>query len=229
MQSGLASNGFCLWRMRGVFLKIVYIERMGAIIQDESDQELSQAVGELVRIARRSAIMGLSAGAGGNISMRCGARVLIKASGCSLYDLCEENVVVLDEEGRALRGVGGPSKEVRFHLGIYRSLPDVGGVAHYHAPHCTAFAVRGMPIPLTTISAKRYFPKLPVVPELPDGSQELADAVVEAFQDREVRLILLAGHGIVSVGRTLTEAHIMAESAEEAARISFLSRLIPLT
>ena len=199
---------------------------MGVIISNELDLELGQAAGELVRIARRSAVMGLSAGAGGNISLRCGARVLIKASGCSMYDLCEENVVVLGEDGEVLSGIGSPSKEVRFHLGIYRSLPEICGVAHYHAPYCTAFAVRGMPIPLVTINAKRYFPKMPVVPELPDGSRELADAVVEAFQDREVWLILLAGHGIVSVGRTLTEAHLLAESAEEAARIAFLSRLL---
>jgi len=201
---------------------------MGAIITNEPDLELGQAVGELVRIARRSAVMGLSAGAGGNISLRCGARVLIKASGCSLYDLCEENVVVLGEGGEVLSGSGSPSKEARFHLGIYRSLPEIGGVAHYHAPHCTAFAVRGMPIPLVTVNAKRYFFKMPVVPELPDGSQELSDAVVEAFQDREVQLILLAGHGIVSVGRTLTDAHLLAESAEEAARIALLSRLASL-
>jgi len=209
--------------------EIVSIRKVGAVIPNEPDPELSQAVGELVRIARRSAVMGLSAGAGGNISLRCGSRVLIKASGCSLYDLCEENVVVLGESGDVLSGSGSPSKEVRFHLGIYRSLPEIGGVAHYHAPYCTAFAVRGMSIPLETNNAKRYFPKMPVVPELPDGSQELADAVIKAFQDREVRLILLAGHGIVSIGHTLTEAHLLAESAEEAARIALLSRFIPLT
>jgi ribulose-5-phosphate 4-epimerase/fuculose-1-phosphate aldolase len=70
---------------------------------------------------------------------------------------------------------------------------------------------------------------MPVLPELPDGSKELADAVVEAFRDREVRLILLGGHGIVSIGRTLTEAHLLAESAEEAAGIAFIAQLIPPT
>ena len=192
-----------------------------------SDPELGQGIGEFVRIARRAAVMGLQAGAGGNISLRCGDRFLIKASGCSLYDFCEKDIVVLEKDGTVLSGEGSPSKEVRFHLGIYHCLPEIGGIAHYHAPHCTAFAVRGMPIPQVTVNARRYFPQTPIVPELPDGSKELADAVVEAFQDREVRLILLAGHGIVSIGQTLTEAHLLAESAEEAARIAILSRLIP--
>jgi L-ribulose-5-phosphate 4-epimerase len=197
--------------------------------RNEPDPELGQAVGELVRIGRRAALLGLQAGTGGNISLRCGSRFLIKASGCSLYDLCEKDAVLLGEDGAALPGTGSPSKEVRFHLGIYRALPEIGGVAHYHAPHCTAFAVRGIPIPLLTINARRYFPRMPVLPELPDGSRELADAVVEAFRDREVRLILLGGHGIVSIGRTLTEAHLLAESAEEAARIAFIARCISPT
>lgn len=195
----------------------------------ESDPELIQASGELLGIARRAAMLGLQIGTGGNISLRCGSRFLIKGSGCSLYDLSEKDVAVLGEDGTALSGTCSPSKEVRFHLGIYRAIPEIGGVAHYHAPHCTAFAVRGIPIPRLTINARRYFPRMPVLPELPDGSKELADAVVEAFRDREVRLILLGGHGIVSIGRTLTEAHLLAESAEEAARIAFIAQLIPPT
>ena len=215
---------------RGIFFERSHQTpgKESAITANESDQELSRARDELLRIARRAAGVGMQAGAGGNISMRLGARFLIKASGSSLYDLCEENVIVLGEDGAALSGTGSPSKEARLHLGLYRFLPEVGGVAHYHAPYCTAFAVRGAPIPTTTINAKRYFSKMPVVPELPDGSQELADAVAEAFRDRDVRLVLLAGHGLVSVGRTLTEAHILAESAEEAAMIAILSRFVPL-
>jgi len=171
--------------------------------------------------------MGLSVGSGGNISRRLGARFLIKASGCSLYDLSEENLVELGEDGAVLNEGCIPSKEVLLHLGLYRLLPDVGGIAHYHSPCCTAFAVRGMPIPPVTINARRCFPGMPVVPELPDGSRELADAVVEAFRDPEIRFALLAGHGVVSVGRTLTEAHILAETAEESARIAILSNLVP--
>ncbi len=76
------------------------------------------------------------------------------------------------------------------------------------------------------MQAKRYFPRVPIVPELPDGSRELADAVIEALRDRDIRLVLLAGHGIVAVGETLREAHLLAETAEETAKTALLARLL---
>jgi len=186
------------------------------------DQEA--AVREMIGIARRAAEIGLQSGTGGNLSLRAGSRFLIKRSGCSLYGLTERDIVAVSEDGGLLSGPGMPSKEAMFHLGVYRARPEIGGIAHYHAPFSTAFAVKGIPIPPVTIHSRRYFPVMPVVRELPDGSRELADAVVEAFRDTEVRLILLAGHGLVSIGRTLTEAHLLAESAEETAKTAFLVR-----
>ncbi|MBE0569316.1 MAG: class II aldolase/adducin family protein [Deltaproteobacteria bacterium] len=190
----------------------------------ESTPDLESAVEEFIRVARRAADRGLQSGTGGNISLRCGSRFLIKASGCSLYGLERTDIVVLGEDAAVLAGSGKPSKEAGFHLAIYRARPEIGGIAHYHAPFATAYAVKGAPIPRVTIHSKRYFPRMPVVRELPDGSRELADAVVEAFQDREVRLILLAAHGFVAIGRTLTEAHGLAELAEETARTAFVAQ-----
>jgi L-fuculose-phosphate aldolase len=188
-----------------------------------------KAVEEFVRIARRAAELGLQSGTGGNISLRCDSGILIKAGGCSLYGLSEADIVLLSEDGTVLSGTRKPSKEARVHLGIYRDRPEVGGIVHYHAPFSTAFAVRGIPIPPVTIHSRRYFPRMPVVRELPDGSQELADAVVEAFRDREIRLVLLAAHGLVAIGKTLAEAHLLAESAEETAKIAFVARRLDET
>ncbi len=193
---------------------------------NESTTELEAAVGEFVGVARRAAELGLQSGTGGNLSLRLGSRVLIKASGCSLYGLAESGIVLLSGDGEVLSGPGRPSKETALHLGLYRSRPDVGGIVHYHAPFATAFAVRGIPIPRVTIQAKRCFPRMPVVPELPDGSRELADAVIEALRDQEVRLVLLTGHGLVAVGATLAEAHLLAETAEETAKTALLARLL---
>jgi L-ribulose-5-phosphate 4-epimerase len=190
----------------------------------ESAPELERAVGEFIGIARRAAGLGLQSGTGVNISLRCGSRILIKASGCSLFGLDRPDIVVLGADAEVLAGPGRPSKETGFHLGIYRARPEIGGIVHYHAPFVTAHAVRGIPLPRVTIQAKRCFPRMPVVPELPDGSRELADAVVEAFEDRDVHLILLTAHGFVAIGRTLTEAHFLAELAEETAKTAFIAQ-----
>jgi L-ribulose-5-phosphate 4-epimerase len=194
----------------------------------ETTADFQSGKEEIIRIARRAVDMGLQSGMGGNLSLRWGSHFLMKVSGRSLYDLTDADIVVVDASGKVQSGTGTPTKELRFHLGIYRTRGDVNGIVHYHAPFATAFSVKGMPIPVHTIQAKRSFPAMPVVPELIDGSIELADQVVGAFWDTEVNLILLASHGLVAVGKTLEEAEALAELAEETAKIALSMRLLDL-
>ena len=113
--------------------------------------------------------------------MRCGDRFLLKGSGSSFYDLKESGISIVDIDGHVLQGAQEPSKEIHFHLGIYRTRKDVGGVVHYHAPFSTAYAVKGISIPLLTVHAKRILKKIPIAPEAGEGSQELADHVISAL------------------------------------------------
>jgi len=194
----------------------------------ETPSDFQNGKEEIIRVARRAVNMGLQTGMGGNLSLRVGSRFLMKASGRSLYELTDDDIVLVDASGKVHDGGGTPTKEVRFHLGIYRTRGDVNGIVHYHAPYSTTFAAKGIPIPTYTIHAKRSFPSMPVVPELEDGSAELADQVVGAFWDPEVNLVLLAGHGLVAVGKTLEEAEALAELAEETAKIALSMRLLDL-
>jgi len=194
----------------------------------ETPSDFQNGKEEIIRVARRAVNMGLQSGMGGNLSLRAGSRFLMKATGKSLYDLTDDDIVLVDASGKVQGGGGIPTKEVRFHLGIYRTRGDVNGIVHYHAPFATTFAAKGIPIPTHTIQAKRSFPSMPVVPELEDGSAELADQVVGAFWDPEVNLVLLAGHGLVAVGKTLEEAEALAELAEETAKIAISMRLLDL-
>jgi len=194
-------------------------------IKPQQDSELIRCKKEFLRIARRAVRMGLQSSTGGNISMRCGDRFLVKGRGCSFYDLKEAEICIVDIDGHVLQGAQEPSKEIQFHLGIYRTSKDVCGVVHYHAPFSTAHAVKGVSIPLLTVHTKRILKKIPIVPEAAEGSQDLADHVIKAFCDREVRAILLAGHGLIAVGRTLSEAENIAELVEESAKVSLLVRL----
>ncbi|MDR2018688.1 MAG: class II aldolase/adducin family protein [Syntrophobacterales bacterium] len=183
---------------------------------------------EIVRVARRAVDMGLQSGMGGNISLRWGSHFLMKVSGRSLYGLTDADIVVVDANGKVQSGVGIPTKEVRLHLGIYRTRGDANGIVHYHAPFATAFAVKGIPITALTIHARKNFPAMPVVPELEDGSEELAAQAVGAFSDQEINLVLLAAHGLVAIGKTLDDAEALAELAEEAAKIALFARLLGL-
>lgn len=192
----------------------------------QKDLELTKCKKEFLQIAHRAVEVGLQSSTGGNISMKCGHRFLIKGMGHSFYDLKESGISIVDVDGNSLGDRPKPSKEIHFHLGIYRTRDQVCGVVHYHAPFSTAHAVRGITIPLLTIHAKRILKKIPIIPEAPDGSKELADYVISAFRDREVKAILLAGHGLVAIGSTLSEAENIAELVEESAKISLFASLL---
>jgi len=192
----------------------------------QEDPELIKCKKEFLRIARRAVEVGLQSSTGGNISMRCGDRFLIKGIGNSFYDLKEPKISIVDIDGNNLLGTPKPSKEILFHLGVYRTRNDVCGVVHYHASFSTAYAVKGVSIPLLTVHAKRILKKIPIAPEAPEGSKELADHVVSAFRDPEVKAILLAGHGLVAIGSTLSDAENIAELVEESAKISMFACLL---
>jgi len=194
-------------------------------VKPQQDLELTKCKKEFLRISRRAVEMRLQSSTGGNISMRCGNRFLIKGMGHSFYDLKESGIAIMGIDGKSLLNKLKPSKEINFHLGIYRTREDVYGVVHYHTPFSTAYAVKGVSIPLLTVHAKRILKKIPIVPEAAEGSQELADYVITGFRDPEVKAILLAGHGLVAVGSTLSEAQNIAELVEESARVSLLVRL----
>jgi len=192
----------------------------------EENQNFESCLNQFLQIAHRAAVLGLQAGTGGNISMRCGSSYLMKATRRSLYGMTEADVVVVDSDGKIIRGRGPATKEAGLHLNLYRLRKEVQGVVHYHAPFASAYAIKGLPIPIFSDHARRAFPRMPIVPELRDGSPELAAAVEKAFQDPEVKLALLAAHGLVAVGDSLLAAQTLAELAEETAKTAFAVRLL---
>jgi len=113
-------------------------------------------------------------------------------------------------------------KEVHVHLAIFQVRSDVHGIVHYHAPFATAYAVRGLPLPLPTVHARRILKEVPLIAEYPEGSPELA--VARACEDVEVVGLLMANHGLMAVGSNLQQSQYRAELMEESARIGWLSQ-----
>jgi L-ribulose-5-phosphate 4-epimerase len=201
---------------------------MAALSGSAPDGLTTAAAHELMAVARRAFERGLQTGTGGNISVRVGSRneVVIKPSGVGLAECNEDNLLVVDLEGTILRGHSKPSKDMDFHLAIYRVREDVGGIVHCHSPWATAWAASGRPMPLPTVHARDKLKRLPVIPTGPGGSAQRADAVVAEFRDPALKAALLADHGAVGVGRTLLSALHVAELIEETAQVAAMARLI---
>jgi L-fuculose-phosphate aldolase/L-ribulose-5-phosphate 4-epimerase len=182
---------------------------------------------ELMRVAKRAFNNHLQTGTGGNISARVAGSnaVVIKPSGVGFSECNPNNLLVVDLDGKILKGSTKPSKDMPFHLGIYRVRPEVNGIVHVHSPWATAWAVLGEEIPLLTEQSRSKFGRIPLVPSGPDGSKETAESVIDAFRDPTIQVATLQNHGAVGVGKTLLAAEELVELIEETAQIAMLVRL----
>jgi L-fuculose-phosphate aldolase len=183
---------------------------------------------ELVSVTLKVAERGWAPGSSGNTSLRIPNTnsFLIKATGESMTWTETDTILKIDSGGKIITGVGKPSKEVGFHLGIYSKRPEVGGVIHAHPPYATSWAIAGTVFPMVTGPSKIYLKKIPMVPPAPGGSPELAKMVTEAFADESTKVVLMQGHGLVAAGRTIFEAFNFVDWAEDAARAAVYTGLI---
>ncbi|TCJ15620.1 class II aldolase/adducin family protein [Rubrobacter taiwanensis] len=180
---------------------------------------------ELVEISHRAYQRGLVVGVSGNNSVRIPGTdaVLIKATGVNQGDMDTADTVLLDLDGNVLEAGREPSKEIRWHLAIYRQNPGVGGVVHVHPPYATAWAVANRTPPLVHTAARGVLRKIGLVELAPSGSQELADLVAGAFSDRDLRVALMREHGIIAIGPDLRTAYYRAEYLEDTAKVALLA------
>jgi ribulose-5-phosphate 4-epimerase/fuculose-1-phosphate aldolase len=181
----------------------------------------------LVRLAASLFARGFSVGSAGNISLRLDDGFLITPTNSSLGRLDPARLAKLDP---AFAHVGGdkPSKEVFMHRAFYTARPDAVAVVHLHSTMATAVAClpdvdAANPIPpLTPYFVMRVGRSMPVVPYYRPGDAAMEPAIHAAARD--ARAVLLANHGPVVSGKTLTDAVYAAEELEEAAKLYLLLR-----
>jgi L-fuculose-phosphate aldolase len=177
---------------------------------------------QLVKYSRKAHERGLTAAFGGNLSIREGDLIFIKATGVVMDDMGIGQVAVIDMNGRQISGVR-PSSEYRLHLAIYHERPDVRAIAHLHPPYSiiAATVLKGE-LPIITPEAALYLGRIPITPFREAGTEELAEVVAKAVRENDAAL--MERHGIVTVGRSLREAFYKAELVEESAKLWYMKR-----
>lgn len=114
------------------------------------------------------------------------------------------------------------------HRAFYQARAEAGAVVHLHSTMATAVACLAdadpeNPIPsLTPYFVMRVGRRLPIVPYYRPGDPAMEPAI--HAEARTARAVLLANHGPVVSGRTLTDAVYAAEELEEAAKLAILLR-----
>jgi L-fuculose-phosphate aldolase len=181
---------------------------------------------EIVTVCQRLWARGLIAGPDGNVSVRLsGERILVTPAGMSKVDVRPDDLVEVRLDGHRVRGVRRPSTELAVHLRIYSQRPDVGAIVHAHPPVATGFAVAGEGF-ASCILPEVIFQMgwVPLVPYEMPGTEALARQFDPFIPTHDA--FLMANHGAVTAGPTLSIAHQRMESLEHTARILLTSRLL---
>jgi len=167
---------------------------------------------------------GLTTGSGGNLSLlaRDDGLIAISPTGIDYHDVTAADVVVVDRGGKIIDGTCKPSSEIGFHLALYNNRPDIGAVVHTHSVYATTLACLQWEIPAVHYLVAFSGDKVPLAPYATFGSPELAEKIVATIGSYNA--VLLANHGLVTVGHDLESAFNVAEEIELVARIYYQAK-----
>jgi len=186
--------------------------------------DLTEKMDTLIATARRCFDLRLQTNAGGNLSVRLGAgdAIVIKPSGVGFAECTRDNLQVVLLDGTILPSDHKPSKDLDFHLDLYRIRPDINAIVHCHSPWATGYASAGIEIPCLTVQTIEKIGRMPLIPLCANGGPQTEVEISPVFLDPQIRAAVLANHGTIGVGKTLMAAQYLAEIIEETAHIAYV-------
>jgi L-ribulose-5-phosphate 4-epimerase len=179
---------------------------------------------EIIKAGMNLDRYGLIALSGGNVSVRMETgEILITPSGMIYEDLVEDDILVMDINGKIIEGTRKSSSDTEAILYIMQNRPDVNAVIHTHQPYATAIGLvqDEFEVNLTTLANATAGP-VPVTPYSSAGSIEMGIDTVKYIGDGLA--VILAHHGVMTIGKNLKQALYAAVYLEEAAKCYLAAR-----
>lgn len=197
--------------------------------------DLKQEVWQANLDLAKSDLVTLTFGNASGLDRRRGI-IAIKPSGVSFAEMKPADIVLVDLEGRPVEGRRKPSSDTPSHLEIYRAFAGIGGIAHTHSEHATAFAQAGREIPcFGTTHADVFNGAVPVTRAMRRGEvrkdYELntGKIIVERFHGLnplDIPGVLVLSHGPFTWGKDAAEAVQTAVQLEKVAAMALMSQLL---
>lgn len=169
-------------------------------------------------------------GLAGQITCRAGGSastdLLTLGFGVGFDEARATTLSLVDKDLNPLQGSRMPNPGVRFHSWIYAARPDLSCIVHTHPPGCAALSMTGEPLAVAHMDATPLFDDCAFLadwPGLPIGDDEgriISDAMGEKHA------ILLANHGMLTAGKTIEEATMLAVWMEHAAEMQLRARAV---
>lgn len=186
--------------------------------------DLTEKKDALIATAKRCFELKLQTNAGGNLSVRLDSKdaIVIKPSGVGFNECTRDNLQVVHLDGTIEPSPHKPSKDLDFHLDLYRIRDDIRAVVHCHSPWATGYASAGIEIPCLTVQTIEKIGRMPLIPLSAQGGPQTDKEISPVFEDPKVVAAVLANHGTIGVGSSLMKAQYLAEIIEETAHIAYV-------
>ena len=153
--------------------------------------------------------------------------VVIKPSGVPYEGMTEEDMVVVDLDGKRVEGQWKPSSDTPTHVELYKAFPALGGIVHTHSRWATTFAQAGLDIPaMGTTHGDYFYGDIPCTRKMTpqeiagEYEKETGRVIIETFAGKspaDIPGVTVHSHGPFAWGKDAMDAVHNAVVMEEVA------------
>ena len=180
---------------------------------------------ELIEYGKLAGVKNFTPGYSGNFSARYEDKILITTSGSSNGYLSEDELVLIDFNGKSLEEGKKPSSEKMLHVEFYKQRPDVNYIIHVHPVFLSSFACCKIALDEPIMAENVfYFGQIPLAEYGLPGSMDLVEKTAKYFKDYDA--VLMANHGFVVGDKTIKDAYLKLELAESYAQVVFNTKMM---
>ena len=162
--------------------------------------------------------------------------VVIKPSGVPYEGMTEEDMVVVDLDGKRVEGKWKPSSDTPTHVELYKAFPVLGGIVHTHSRWATTFAQAGLDIPaMGTTHGDYFYGDIPCTRKMTpqeiagEYEKETGRVIIETFARKspaDIPGVTVHSHGPFAWGRDAMDAVHNAVVMEEVAFMDWHAMMI---
>lgn len=180
---------------------------------------------EIIKYGKLAEEKNLTPGVSGNMSARCGDKILITSSGSANGYLSEDDFVLIDFDGNVIEGKKKPSSEKLLHCAFYKMRSDVDYIIHMHSPYLSSFASAGIALDEPIMAENVfYFGKIPLAEYGLPSSMDLVNKTAKFFDEYDA--VLMANHGFIVGDKTIHDAFLKLTLAESYAQVVLNTRIL---
>lgn len=162
----------------------------------------------------------------------------IKPSGVPYEKLSPKKMVIVDFDGKKVKGKLRPSSDTLTHAVLYKHWESIGGIAHTHSIYATAWAQSQRDIPIYgTTHADFTTNNIPCAQPMNDEmirgnyEEETGFQIINCFKEKnldykETEMILVGNHAPFTWGKDAAKAVHNSAVLEYIAKTAFLTEHI---